>query len=1239
MPDKPHFHPNERVDLSDMTHASAGYTDARSRFDTLKHLLGKRARLLEGFRVEIVDQATSPGQIAVHNGTALDSQGRPLNNEAQVNDSRDITLLGASQSFFIEIEYRESESSVDGRGFWDPSFDNVAPDLDGKEFGLNATTRITPNWQIVTPVSTTGFGIESDPASTRVPVAVLSTTAGGLIDEAGAITAAFSKVVVSNVFEEDHASGVTEIRVLDSRLFGDTGTVDLDFGGAAAEILAFTSNNRTTGVLGLGAPTSNAHQAGEIVRINGSTATFVSQRTGAIPTLTGMSEPDAARRLYQGDEVRGSALVSSKEVVGGRDDLNIETQKDMNDAITALIREMKFGSPRPDTDSALLPTNFSSTRWPDSAGGIQGARAQTVTIGDGVSTWGDFNGTDETPFQEAVDFIAASAAGSVATVVVKPGAYVFTQAVSTTSASSISWVGEGIVSLSLDSGTDALFNMTNAAEWRASNISFAKTGANASLVILSGLERFAMDRCTVTGGQLHLTGTGTSASFEVTRCTLNMTAVTTGVRAVELNSFFFTMVEDCRIDISGGSHGFEYVDSSTTNVVSRCTVDLQDSAVSAFTFTGAQHDIINFQNCFMNALAGGGNFIMFPDASIAERMWVTNSAFLTADPLDVSFRSRIQLGAVLSGAVFSNVVTVGESTTPTTQGTISWGYSDIAQVSTPNITFTNMQMLGRTAGMGSHIFSSTDVALANRYSVTVRDSHFRGGTYGVHVSRSGSLTVDNCEFDGKGSLQNMTSAVVGGCRSNTASSTQDVRVLNSRFYDIDSVSTTLHSAITVTGPSVDTNTFRTNVLVEGNSIKAIGNSTTSVVTIPIAVTTLAALASCQILNNQVSQVLATPTTGSMAGISVDGFYPTPVSPNGYRVRVEGNEVSGLGAAASTYVLTAGIQLSSATLVQSIKISGNNLRGLLQTNASLGAIYVSCTTDILDCKIVDNEVTQWGSVADTPLGGFNIAVVTDTATNLMIRGNSISNLASSAVAGIGVTLGAVGSVSYGVRISDNQIDMAESGVGVQVTGQTSGVGSNHTIADLSIDNNHIYNMSYDFDASTTYGIYVATLTAIGLSVQGNSIHELVGHASRMGILVLLNSVDVDSILSKDIMLANNKISFVSGTARTPYMVSLTSASFFTVTGNILSVRNDNNSALAAPGMLIGTCKYGFVHGNFIHGGVGSVELSLSGSKNLAASNNLLSGSATTVTSITAGGTNTHASTVAAGSGTDNISNLA
>jgi hypothetical protein len=404
MPKKLKISPNERVDLVDFTRASSDYTQESLRFHRSKLIQSNRSAVVGGFRIEIPDQVANPGQFVVYNGVAIDRNGDILNNEQQVNDSRVVTVLGASTTFYVEIEFTETDSDVDARAFWDPTFSGNTPP--GKEFYLNIATRITPDWKVVSPVSTTGFAETTDPDSPRIPLAIFSTDSNSRIS-------GFTKLAASTILERDALATATSLRVLDSSLLPDSGSIVV--GG---EFKTLVTNDRANNLLTIAAPGLTANkQAGVIV--SSGPAVFVIESTEAVPS-TG---PDRRRLLFKGDEIRGSAITASKYYVGQRDDLDINSIKDLVDFQAAQIREMKFGNLRSDVNSTSPPVTYTSTRYYDYAGSITGARTNTVTIGDGTTSFGDFNGVNlSTSLQSAHDALDAVSGGSI---YVKSGHYVW----------------------------------------------------------------------------------------------------------------------------------------------------------------------------------------------------------------------------------------------------------------------------------------------------------------------------------------------------------------------------------------------------------------------------------------------------------------------------------------------------------------------------------------------------------------------------------------------------------------------------------------------------------------------------------------------------------------------------------------------------------------------------------------------------------------------------------------------
>ena len=478
MPEQLKVHSGERVDLVDYVHGSNTYTQETQKHLLLREWADRRARILDGFRVRVEDQVANPGMVTVFNGNAVDRAGQLLNNEQVTNDSRSITLLGASLDFYVEIEFLVNESSTDARYFWDPTIPNTAPEPNGSEFGINVATRLTPDWRIVSPVSTTGFEQTANPDSVRVPVGVFHTDGSNQIVTGSNPGMVF--VRPASVLESDVLLGANSVRVVDARDFPATTpfSVTVDFGAGAPEAMTVSGLDRDNGIVTFTAPLAANHSAGSIVRVTSGTADLV--RENSDPGIS--AHPDPAQRLWQANELRGAALTQSKETFGSRDDLNIRSLKDQVDFLAAQLRELKFGNPRPDIISTAPPITFATRpRWFDRAGSVSGARSNSVSIGNGTTSFGDINGTNGTA---AVTAALAALPVSGGTIYVKAGTYDF--ATTVTVSKPVVFVGEH--------SATSVFNSTNAggpAISASSSVRFVNMGqqraGGASIIILEAV--------------------------------------------------------------------------------------------------------------------------------------------------------------------------------------------------------------------------------------------------------------------------------------------------------------------------------------------------------------------------------------------------------------------------------------------------------------------------------------------------------------------------------------------------------------------------------------------------------------------------------------------------------------------------------------------------------------------------------------------------------------------------------
>jgi len=389
MPNRVNILPNLRVDVQDLQDIEQ-YAETTIRNQLEKLVISNLAAIQDGFRVEIANQGTSPGLFAVHNGVAIDRYGQIVNNENDYAAQRSQTLI-ADATYFVEVEFVTDLGVVDAKAFWDPSFDNgVDPSGDvrtpGREFSQNVATRIIPDWRIVTPISITGFDRDTDPNSLRIPVAVLTVSGGGGVITGGTTNPA------RTVTAEAAGVAVLKLKGLDTRLFPDSFPLRIAPATGSTELITVSSNDRENGILTLSLATAFAHAAGtRLVDESATPVVFLEERpVVALPTA---GTEDARSFMFRGDETRGGAVAQDPESNTGRADISIKNLKDEIDFLASQLRELKFGGLLDSEVGNVAPaTAFNALpRYYEEAGNLVGSRSITVSVGDGVNTWGDFN--------------------------------------------------------------------------------------------------------------------------------------------------------------------------------------------------------------------------------------------------------------------------------------------------------------------------------------------------------------------------------------------------------------------------------------------------------------------------------------------------------------------------------------------------------------------------------------------------------------------------------------------------------------------------------------------------------------------------------------------------------------------------------------------------------------------------------------------------------------------------------
>lgn len=632
MPESLKVHSGERIDLVDYVEGSSTYTQEAQKFEIEREWLDRRSRVLDGFRVQVEDQTVNPGMITVYNGMAADRNGQLTNNEQVINDSRSITLLGSNLNFYVEIEFIQNESDTDARFFWDPTVANTSPIPDGGEFALNVATRMAPDWRIVNPVATTSFEQTSNPNSIRIPVGVFRTDGANRI-VTGGTNPGLSLVTAASVMEVDSTIGASSIRVVDCRIFPATlpFNVTVDLGGAAPEARTVSAIDRANGLLTLSVALASTHRAGAIVRVTSGVAMLVKQRVDpSDPALDSLlsppGHPDPAQRLWQANETRGNALTTSKETFGSRDDLNIRSLKDQIDAVAAQLRELKFGHGRPDVVAAAPPLSFAARpRWYDPAGSVTGARTNSVSIGNGTTSFGDFNVTGYSDASAMLTAAVAALPASGGTIFVKAGTYTLPTTV--TISKSVTFIGENYANTIFSSTNAGGAAISTTGTLRFVNMTYQRGGgAAANTLDIAAVVNVQFDY-SVFIGQIRLVGVnagviGTNSSFiqsGVASIIVGSTTASTLTNSrfdkclISTTGFFIaSSVNDVVISQCSGAALSIYalVDGSVTRLVIRDCQMTITSAVAIFgTVTGAVSGVAAYNNRFTIPAMTPGSYV------------------------------------------------------------------------------------------------------------------------------------------------------------------------------------------------------------------------------------------------------------------------------------------------------------------------------------------------------------------------------------------------------------------------------------------------------------------------------------------------------------------------------------------------------------------------------------------------------------------------------------------------------
>jgi hypothetical protein len=516
-------HAGERIDLEDFEQATFTFPKDEMNLNQTKALQDRWSRVFSGFRIEVPDQTLYPGRIVVHNGYALTRTGQRCYNEDFPTTSRAITLDGATKVFYVEIKYILVDADSDARAFWDPTVNNgtdVSGDAlpDGQEFSDTVATRKVIDWAIVTPISTTAFTRVATPTTPYIPLAIIDT------DAAGKVTGVTTEKAAT-VLLEDYVALSTKLKVQDPQHF-TAGTVTVGLGTGAPDLaVAIVSVDQDSKIITIGGALANPHLAGEIIIRDDVTApNFIQQSKIGYYAAVSLATPqdDSRDRMFQGDEIHGRILSRGLATPTERSDLNLQSMKDHIDFLSAQIEELKWGSTSPyvtGTDTERIPPGMGTTsiaanpRYYDKSAGVNNSRTAAVTVGNGTTSYGDFNGTSEAAINAAI--AALPTLGG--TVYIKYGTYTLATDVDITGGKNITIIAEpGTV---FTCGAAGRFHVASTGSLRLKGLYIAGGATNVGIYLsTSSLTEFVMEDCYLYDAQFIVHDSVMPTSAAITRC-------------------------------------------------------------------------------------------------------------------------------------------------------------------------------------------------------------------------------------------------------------------------------------------------------------------------------------------------------------------------------------------------------------------------------------------------------------------------------------------------------------------------------------------------------------------------------------------------------------------------------------------------------------------------------------------------------------------------------------------------